>query len=123
MNPYIFSRLAPPTMTAYAPWNWDYAQIGMLYVLTPLGDWDTLPVLRPCIKGSIMKTVAAISFLDNHSLSVDVESVHLIEMTPPVELEAGLWTCNILIRAESGTVALQLLGKSAEALLIKSALE
>ena len=70
-----------------------------------------------------MKTVAAISFLDNHSLSVDVESVHLIEMTPPVELEAGLWTCNILIRAESGTVALQLLGKSAEALLIKSALE
>lgn len=70
-----------------------------------------------------MKTVASISFLDNHSLSIDVESVHRIEKTHPVELEPGLWTCNLLIRAESGTVAVQLLAESADALIVKEALE
>lgn len=69
------------------------------------------------------KTVAAISFLDNHSLSVDVENVRLIEKTHPVELDADLWTCNLLIRTDSGTVALQLLADTPEALMVKEALE
>ncbi len=63
-----------------------------------------------------MKTVAAISFNDNHSLSMDIEGVTGIEVGPPLELEAGLWTCEILIRSGNGTVALQLLGESPESL-------
>jgi len=38
-----------------------------------------------------MKTVAAISFRDNHSLSMDVDSVSRIEVTRPNQIEDGLW--------------------------------
>ena len=63
-----------------------------------------------------MKTVASISFLDNHSLSMDVEAVQKIELTPPMELEEGLWMSSLLIRADSGTVAIKLLAESPDRL-------
>lgn len=55
-----------------------------------------------------MKTVAAISFRDNHSVSMDVEAVNYMEVTPPVAVEDGVWYCELLIRSANGTVALQL---------------
>jgi len=70
-----------------------------------------------------MKTVASISFLDNHSLSMDMEAVHQIEITPPMEVDTGLWTASLLIRADSGTVAIQLLADDPTKLEIKTATE
>lgn len=67
------------------------------------------------------KTVAAISFRDNHSLSMDVEAVSRVEMTHPMQLEEGLWTCEMLIRSANGTVALQLLAGAPEALRVATA--
>ena len=63
-------------------------------------------------------TVAAISFRDNHSLSMDVEAVRCIQVGEPISVEEGLWTCELLIRSDNGTVALQLLSASPEALRI-----
>jgi len=63
-----------------------------------------------------MKTVAAISFLNNHSLSMDVEEVTGIQVGAPIQVEDGLWTCELLIRSTRGTVALQLLSDSASTL-------
>lgn len=60
-------------------------------------------------KGDVMKTVAAISFRDNHSLSMDMDGVNRVEVTVPTQLEDGLWYCEMLIRSENGTVALQML--------------
>ena len=70
-----------------------------------------------------MKTVASISFLNNQSLSMDVEDVRQMEMTHPMELDPGLWTANLLIRSEAGTLAIQLLADNPEALTIVEALE
>ncbi|MGE5514181.1 MAG: hypothetical protein ACM31D_00010 [Bacteroidota bacterium] len=56
-----------------------------------------------------MKTVAAISFRDNHSVSMDVDGVNHVEATVPTQVEDGLWYCELLIRSANGTVALQLL--------------
>ena len=70
-----------------------------------------------------MKTVASISFLDNHSLSMDVEDVRLIEITSPMEVEPGLWTASLLVRSETGTVALQLLTDDPDSLTVKEASE
>lgn len=65
-----------------------------------------------------MKTVAAISFRDNHSLSMDVDSVSRIEVTRPSQIEDGLWYCELLIRSANGTVALQLLADDPEKLAV-----
>ena len=67
-----------------------------------------------------MKTVASISFMDNHSLSMDVDAVHQIEITPPMEVEAGLWTASLLVRADSGTIAIQLLADDPGKLDVKT---
>lgn len=56
-----------------------------------------------------MKTVAAISFRDNHSVSMDVDAVSHVEASPPTQVEDGVWYCELLIRSANGTVALQLL--------------
>ena len=66
-----------------------------------------------------MKTVASISFLDNHSLSMDVEGVQLIELSQPMELEPGLWTATLFVRAETGTIAIQCLADGPERLISK----
>jgi hypothetical protein len=55
-----------------------------------------------------MKTVAAISFRDNHSISMDIEAVTHIELTAPIRLEDDSWCCEMLVRSSNGTVALQL---------------
>jgi len=56
-----------------------------------------------------MQTVAAISFRDNHSLSMDVENVSRIEISTPREVDSGVWFCELIVRNESGTVVLNLL--------------
>ena len=66
-----------------------------------------------------MKTVAAISFLDNHSLSMDVEAVNRIDVTHPIQLEDGIWTCELLVRSANGTVALQLVANKPESLRVQ----
>jgi hypothetical protein len=66
-----------------------------------------------------MKTVAAISFRDNHSLSMDVEAVNRIDITRPLQLEDGSWTCELLVRSSNGTVALQLLADKPDCLQVQ----
>lgn len=56
-----------------------------------------------------MQTVAAISFRDNHSLSMDVEGVSRIEISSAREVDTGLWFCELLVRNDHGTVVLNLL--------------
>ena len=56
-----------------------------------------------------MQTVAAISFRDNHSLSMDVENVIRIEISSAREVDAGVWFCELLVRSEHGTVVMNLL--------------
>ena len=56
-----------------------------------------------------MQTVAAISFRDNHSLSMDVESVTRIEISSAREVDTGVWFCELLVRNSHGTVVLNLL--------------
>jgi len=70
-----------------------------------------------------MKTVASISFLNNQSLSMDVDAVHQLELTRPMELDAGMWTANLLIRSEAGTIAIQLLADDPERLKFVEPLE
>lgn len=67
-----------------------------------------------------MKTVAAISFRDNHSLTMDIEQVSRIEITPPTELEDGSWCCELLVRTANGTVALNMLADRPEHLQVVS---
>ncbi|TAN63543.1 MAG: hypothetical protein EPN20_09510 [Magnetospirillum sp.] len=62
--------------------------------------------------------VAAISFNDNHSISMDVEGVTYIGAAAPLELDDGTWFTELLIRTSSGTVALQLVADSPEKLAI-----
>lgn len=64
--------------------------------------------------------VAAISFNDNHSLSMDVEDVSHIGVAHPIELEDGNWFLELLVRTGNGTVALQLVADSPEKLEIRS---
>lgn len=63
-----------------------------------------------------MKTVAAISFRSDHSLSMDVEGVTRVEMGLPIELDDGSWGAELLIRSSHGTVAIQLQADTREAL-------
>lgn len=56
-----------------------------------------------------MKTVAAISFNDNHSISMDVDAVSYMELSAPIQLEDGSWCSEMLVRSANGTVAMQLL--------------
>ncbi|MCR6631000.1 MAG: hypothetical protein NVV74_13665 [Magnetospirillum sp.] len=67
-----------------------------------------------------MKTVAAISFRDNHSISMDVDAVSHIDLTEPTQVEDGLWYCELLVRSENGTVALQLLADDPAKLKVKA---
>ncbi len=64
--------------------------------------------------------VAAISFNDNHSVSMDVEGVTYIGTAAPLELDDGTWFLELLIRTKSGTVALQLVADTPEQLAIGS---
>jgi hypothetical protein len=55
------------------------------------------------------KTVASICFLDNRSISMDVEAVLGIEFGAPMEVGDGQWFCEMIVRSTNGVVALQLL--------------
>ncbi|RAU23136.1 hypothetical protein CU669_02940 [Paramagnetospirillum kuznetsovii] len=64
--------------------------------------------------------LAAISFNDNHSVSMDVEGVTYIGTGAPLALDDGTWFLELLIRTKSGTVALQLVADTPEELAIGS---
>lgn len=66
-----------------------------------------------------MTTVASISFHNDKSVSMDIESVHCISITAPVELEDGSWACELIIRSANGTVALQLQAESADKVMVQ----
>ncbi|MGE5548474.1 MAG: hypothetical protein ACM33T_16330 [Solirubrobacterales bacterium] len=70
-----------------------------------------------------MKTVAAISFRNDHSVSMDIEAVTRIELSPPVQLDDGSWGCEMLVRSTHGTVAVQLQADSPDKLLVSNGLE
>lgn len=67
------------------------------------------------------KAVAAITFNDNRSMSVDIESVTRIQSGKPMDLGGGeSWFLELIIRTENGSVAIQLLADDAEKLQIQS---
>lgn len=59
-----------------------------------------------------MKTVAAISFNSNHSISMDVEDVQAISMGNPTQLEENQWACELILHTANGKVAVQMLAES-----------
>lgn len=67
------------------------------------------------------KTVASISFQDNHSLSMDVEEVNRIDLGVPVEVADGVWCSEVLIRSEHGNVSLNILADDPDKLRLRSA--
>lgn len=68
-----------------------------------------------------MNRVAAISFLDDHSISMDVENVSHIGLGPAMQLEDGTWTSAMLIRTGNGTVAINLVADTPEGLRVDEA--
>jgi hypothetical protein len=50
---------------------------------------------------------------------MDVESVVAISLSTPMELSDGEWFCELIIRSENGTVALQMLADSPERFAIE----
>ena len=65
--------------------------------------------------------VAAITFNDNRSMSVDIEGVKRIEGGQPMDMGGGeIWFLELIIRTNTGTVAIQLLSDDAEKLRIQS---
>lgn len=60
------------------------------------------------------KTVASVSFLDDRSISMDVEELQTIVMGTPFELDDGHWFCELLIRTAHGTLAIQMLADDKE---------
>jgi len=66
------------------------------------------------------QTVASISFNDNRSISLDVESVKSLELGPPMYAGDGEhWFVELIVRTEIGSVALQLLSNDPEKLKLK----
>jgi hypothetical protein len=66
-----------------------------------------------------MKTVAAISFRDNQSLSMDIEDVRRAEVTAPIQTDDGIWCCELLVRTAHGTVALQMTASDPDRLIVR----
>lgn len=65
------------------------------------------------------KAVAAITFNDNRSMSVDIEGVTRIQGGQPMDLGGGeTWFREIIIRTDRGSVAIQLLADDSEKLQI-----
>ncbi|PKU25868.1 hypothetical protein [Telmatospirillum siberiense] len=60
------------------------------------------------------KPVASVCFLDNRSISMDIEAVIGIDVGTPMRLDEGEWFCELIIRSTNGTVALQMLADSPE---------
>ena len=65
--------------------------------------------------------VAAITFNDNRSMSVDIEGVKRIECGQPMDMGGGeIWFLELIIRTNNGSVAIQLLSDDSEKLRIQS---
>lgn len=60
------------------------------------------------------KTVASVSFLDNHSISMDVEGVVGVSLGKPMEIEPGQWFCELIVHSENGVLAIQMLADRPE---------
>lgn len=58
------------------------------------------------------KTVASISFHDNKNLSIDIEDVVGIDIGTPMEMAAGVFFVDLIIRSAQGNVSLQLTSDS-----------
>ncbi len=65
------------------------------------------------------KPVASVCFLDNRSISMDIESVIGIDIGTPMRLDEGEWFCELIIRSTNGTVALQLLADNSERFTVR----
>lgn len=61
-----------------------------------------------------MKTVASVSFRDDHSVTMDVEKVVGIEVGRPMDLGDGNWFCELIVRTAEGFIAMQMVGDSPE---------
>ncbi len=55
------------------------------------------------------KTVAAISFNSNHSISMDVEDVQDISLGKATQLDENQWACELILHTANGNVAVQML--------------
>jgi hypothetical protein len=66
------------------------------------------------------KPVASVCFLDNRSISMDIEAVAGIDIGTPMRLGENEWFCELIIRSANGTVALQMLADSAERFVLRS---
>ncbi|MDR3436930.1 hypothetical protein [Telmatospirillum sp.] len=64
------------------------------------------------------KPVASVCFLDNRSISMDIESVIELDAGTPMKLGEGEWFCELIVRSANGTVALQLLADSPERFIV-----
>lgn len=66
------------------------------------------------------KPVASVCFLDNRSISMDIETVIGIDVGTPMRLDEGEWFCELIIRSTHGTVALQMLADNPERFAIQA---
>jgi len=65
------------------------------------------------------KAVAAVTFTDDRSISMDIEGVTHIEAGTAIEAGDGEhWFLELLIRSDNGTVALQLLSTDPDKLRV-----
>ena len=67
------------------------------------------------------KKLASVSFLNDHSISLDVEQVVDIELGAPMQMEDGSWFCDLIIRSGNGTLAIQMLADNPERFQPRSA--
>ena len=63
---------------------------------------------------SANKTVASVSFHSNHNLSMDVDEVLGISVSPPMKLGEGQWFCEVIVRSANGTLAVNMLSDDPE---------
>lgn len=71
------------------------------------------------MKDTGQKSVALMTFNDNRSMSVDIERVTRIHSGQPMDAGDGEhWFLELIVRTETGTVAVQLLSNDKENLRI-----
>jgi hypothetical protein len=66
------------------------------------------------------KPVASVCFLDNRSISMDIESVVGIDVGTPMKLGDDEWFCEMIIRSSNGTVALQMLSDNPDRFIVRA---
>ncbi|HIJ62194.1 MAG TPA: hypothetical protein HPQ04_05820 [Rhodospirillaceae bacterium] len=66
------------------------------------------------------KTVASVSFLDNHSISMDMENVVGLSLGKPMEVEPGQWFSELIIRSQNGTLSVQMLSDAPDRFVVET---